>query len=166
MRGDYSLLPIGQCIVFLFFPFFKKALFNPFSQNRVDFVDDRFVPSLASLVGDVQLDRDRRRFYERQIAPMWRRPHELIASRRHNNNKSHHHHFSAWTVIRDRPLVSDIVQGALGNCWFISAIGVLAERPELVEKLVPIRSYNREGAYLFRLCIDGRWRLVLVDDLL
>ncbi|CAG7830829.1 unnamed protein product, partial [Allacma fusca] len=39
-----------------------------------------------------------------------------------------------WTVCGDIS-PSDISQGALGDCWFMSSIAVVASKPELVRKL-------------------------------
>jgi calpain-15 len=70
-------------------------------------------------------------------------------------------------VFRGEPRPSDARQGALGDCWLVSAIGVLAERPSLLRALFPAGWVQSScGAYAVRLCLDGRWRVLVVDDLL
>jgi hypothetical protein len=41
---------------------------------------------------------------------------------------------SRWTVFRN-PKPNDVVQGALGDCWFITALSVLAEEAEYLMKV-------------------------------
>jgi len=71
-----------------------------------------------------------------------------------------------WNVVGDggfRP--EDLRQGAVGDCWFMSALAVVAERHDLLEKLLP--NLN-EGAHLgcheVRLFLDGRWVAYLLDS--
>ena len=71
-----------------------------------------------------------------------------------------------WTIVDDAPSADDIRQQALGDCWLISALALLAERPDLLNVLLPTKSVNAAGAYQVRLCHDGEWVTILLDDCL
>jgi len=59
---------------------------------------------------------------------------------------------------------TDIQPGCLGNIWFLSAVAALAERPALIERLIQTKEYNEKGIYKVRLCKNGEWREVILDD--
>lgn len=50
---------------------------------------------------------------------------------------------------------NDIIQGELGNCYYLSAVSALAEFPKRVEKCFSTHDNNDYCKYTVRLCIQG-----------
>lgn len=67
-------------------------------------------------------------------------------------------------IFFDKIEPNDIKQGALGNCWFLSALSSLAERPSLVRRLFVTTTVNQFGIYRVKLCINGEWIYITLDD--
>ena len=82
----------------------------------------------------------------------------------HIHTHTHTHSTMPWTVFRGTVDPDDICQGKLGDCWFLSALSCLAQRPDLVRRLVLTQTYNPNGCYLVRLVKNGLWKNVIVDD--
>ena len=59
---------------------------------------------------------------------------------------------------------NDIRQGSLGDSWFMCAVAALAERPALVERLFITKDLNPQGIYRVKLCKNGEWVTVTIDD--
>lgn len=67
-------------------------------------------------------------------------------------------------AVRWSPLAA--AQGALDDCWFLSALCVLAHYPELVKRLLVTPDFSPEGIYAVRLCYGGEWKVYWIDDYL
>jgi len=59
---------------------------------------------------------------------------------------------------------NDIRQGELGDCYFLSSLSVLAEKPERIEELFCHHIENKFGAYCVTMYCDGIRCDILVDD--
>jgi len=71
--------------------------------------------------------------------------------------------FDKPVFFHDGVAYSDIVQGALGDCWFLSAVAAVSTKPELIEKLCVARD-EKVGVYGFVLSRDADWVDVIIDD--
>lgn len=119
------------------------------NQNHEKFVDDSFPPVSRSLYSDPKS-------HLAKCTINWLRCDEIKSHPSENK--------VPWVVCRT-PMPDDISQGELGNCWFLSALAVLAEQPELIQKIILTKDYCPEGIYQVRLIKDGSPEVVLVDDI-
>lgn len=111
----------------------------------------------------------------------WLRPSEYLESDRTGKKAK---------FIKGDASANEVKQGALGDCWFIGALSVLATRdellrgaaehvpPELVQLIdaptskmlssgvyPPIfHKFRHNGIYVLRFFKDSKWRYVLIDD--
>lgn len=72
-----------------------------------------------------------------------------------------------FTLVHGAFDADDVLQGAIGDCWFVAALSVLSQRPDLVSRLfVDLGDPNIgvDGSYRLRLFMDGAWQLFTVDD--
>ncbi|KAF8695654.1 Cysteine proteinase, partial [Rhizoctonia solani] len=60
---------------------------------------------------------------------------------------------------------SDITQGRLGDCWFLSALATVSTMEDLIEKICVARD-EKVGVYGFIFYRDSGWVDVVIDDLL
>jgi len=59
----------------------------------------------------------------------------------------------------------DLKQGGVGDCWFLSALAVVAERPDLILRLFGGETTRTAaGFYQVNLFLDGEWKAINIDD--
>jgi calpain-15 len=118
------------------------------------FVDDSFPPCDKSLFVDP--DGKKPESLMMRGGVQWLSPENI---RVHQNDSQH-----KWTVYNE-PKFSDIKQGLLGNCWLLSGLAVIIEKPEMLRRIIITKEFCPQGCYQVRLCLNGEWQTVIVDDL-
>ena len=69
-----------------------------------------------------------------------------------------------WVIFSSKPEPSDVQQGQLGDCWLMAAVSLISERPEMLKHILLTRTINEIGVYLVRICHNGLWKSVILDD--
>lgn len=67
-------------------------------------------------------------------------------------------------VYVDEPTPNDIKQGALCDCYFLSSLSVIAERPDRIKNIINVTEVSEQGVYPVNLYKNGQKVQVLVDD--
>lgn len=58
----------------------------------------------------------------------------------------------------------DILQGSIGDCYFLSAISAIAENDFRIKNIFPSLEINKYGIYMARVLNRGVLTEVVVDD--
>ena len=69
-----------------------------------------------------------------------------------------------YQVFFEKIMKEDIIQGGLGDCYFLSAIAALCSYTQLIEKLFFFKEKSNEHCYGCYFRVNGIWKLVLIDD--
>ena len=59
----------------------------------------------------------------------------------------------------------DIIQGQLGDCYYLAAISSIAEHPERLQRLFLTKENEGNGLFAVALCLNGVWEEVILDDM-
>lgn len=124
----------------------KEALLE---RGESHFTDQEFPPNHRSLFIDPNNPSSKL-----QVVSKWLRPPEILKEKQLEAKPC---------LFAGAANPSDVCQGQLGDCWFLSAVAVLAEVPRISEVIIT-PEYNEEGIYTVRFCIQGEWVPVVVDD--
>jgi hypothetical protein len=109
------------------------------------FSDPYFPSNDYSLFGD-----DGQKNYGFSVA--WKRPREFLQGK--------------IQIFEGKIESSDIQQGRLGDCWFLSACSSITNFQGVIESLFLTKHVSKNGVYRMRICKHGEWITVTVDDLI
>jgi len=68
------------------------------------------------------------------------------------------------TLCSDKIGPHDVNQGKLKNCYFLSALSVLAEKRLFVQRLFETKEVTPTGCYSVWICDSGEWKNIIIDD--
>ena len=119
------------------------------------FIDPLFPPNEKSLLG---LDSNNRpidpdAYKNGTINPSmidFKRPNEIFLNEKYD--------------LLGKIEVDDVIQGALGDCYFLAAVANLCKFPELILNLFKTKTLNEDGYYEIIFYIDGIKQIVIIDD--
>eukprot|EP01017_Pseudomicrothorax_dubius_P012530 TRINITY_DN15245_c0_g1_i1.p1 TRINITY_DN15245_c0_g1~~TRINITY_DN15245_c0_g1_i1.p1 ORF type:complete len:211 (-),score=37.03 TRINITY_DN15245_c0_g1_i1:59-691(-) len=124
-------------------------MFDSLVQAHQFFMDQEFSPQYTSISHDIN-----KFMAENKIrnVPQWLPPDQIFGQG----------NYTFLKVVDP----NQIIQGILGDCYLLSAMSALAERPEFVRRIFQNDDISPYGIYSIWLCINGEWQSVLVDPYL
>ena len=83
--------------------------------------------------------------------------------------KIHSEYYISRIIKSQDELLDDIIQGNLGDCYFLSALNALAENPKRILELLPSANNTndnskKEGALQVNCYINGEKKSIILDD--
>ena len=69
-----------------------------------------------------------------------------------------------YHIFHEGVTCDDIIQGSLGDCYFLSVLGSLCKYPKIIEKLFYSKEIPKSHQYGIYFYINGTWKLILIDD--
>ena len=127
----------------------KKIDYQAIIDAGEDFIDEDFKPEQTSIINETNsaLDADETEKYK---AYVFKKPDEVFKDEEVN-------------LIADVMEPSDIQQGALGDCYFLSAIASVAEHQSRIKEVFVVKDTNKAGCYVVKMCIGGEFHDIVVD---
>ena len=62
--------------------------------------------------------------------------------------------------------ITDVNQGSVGDCYFLSALAAMCLNPASIYRLFRTKEVSRQGYYEVYLFLQGEWQIIVVDDYL
>ena len=115
------------------------------------FEDHSFPHTLASICGFADL-KDFDKYEELAKRIEWANPEQIFWGQK-------------FSIFDQNKISTDkIIQGGLGNHYFLAAVSAIAEYPNRIKKLFTTKEVSQEGIYCIQLCINGKWENLMLDD--
>ena len=142
--------------------YFKNQIPPNFSENdKTNYIDELFPPNNDSILGlkngePVEKIGERLKKYKLGFPfdienIIWLRAEEIF-------------NFQHYNIFVNDISIDDVLQGYLGNCYFMSSLAAMTNIPQLICQLFRTFQINKNGCYEIGLNIEGEWQIILLDD--
>ena len=124
--------------------------------DNIPFTDDIFPPNFNSILGKnksgeyidpIEGPLREKIFDENEIE--WKRASDI---------------FPSYLLFENKIDIEDIIQGKIGNCYFLSSLAALCEFPTLISQIFLSKEIPNNNCYTVILFIDGEYQKVYLDD--
>lgn len=137
--------------------FTKEQCETELEKLKIKFIDLDFLPNDDAVINS-RYDDNMRESLDYIIH--WRRPEDFIVSQ----NEQEKQELRVFNY-NNEPEPNDIHPGVLPDIHLASAFSALAEKYNLVKRLFKSEKYSKYGLYQVKLCVNGEWITVVIDDL-
>ena len=135
----------------------KDDIEKELSKKQLNFVDLDFPPNDDSIVNPRYQENIKDLF---DYIIHWRRPDEFCLGENVNDKEINEIRVFNYNEVEP----NDIQQGILPDNHLASTLSALAEKGNLIKRLFKSDAYSPYGVYQVRLCINGEWNIITVDD--
>jgi hypothetical protein len=157
---------INNCVISSFVPMSKSNCLDDLDQlltqspkfqeakkfaGNSKYRDESFPAAIDSIWGFGDTKSYRKNDLEKYI---WCRPEEYFVSSG----------YKGVPRLFDTIDCEDIMQGSLGDCYFLAAIASIAKYSKRLERIFLVKQHSPHGIYVIALCINGIWEDVVLDD--
>lgn len=135
----------------------KDNIDRELEKLKIKFIDMDFLPNDEAMVNSRYGETMKDLF---DYVVHWRRPEDFCLGE--NANEEEGKEIKIFNYNEPEP--NDIQQGILPDNHLASALSALAEKYNLIKRLFKSDQYSKYGIYQVKLCINGEWITVCIDD--
>ena len=154
INSDKNLFPQNNLL-------YWKNQIQP-NKNIIKYTDELFPPNNNSVFGlnekgnyyDILNGKSNSKKLQK-LSIKWLRPEEIYKNKQ-------------FFLFKDKTKIniSDIKQGSIADCYFISSIMSLTKNFNIIYNLFKIKEINKKGFYEIILFIEGQYKIIIIDDYL
>ena len=156
-----NLLHFNSSHIYLIpFEFLSQNEINKkFKELKTKFIDIDFPPCYESIVNN-----EYKNDFNLDYVVHWRRPVNFINNEMIVESLKETNNILRIFNKEKEPEPNDIRQGVLSFNLLDSCISALTEKYNLIKRLFLTNNYNENGIYKIKLCHNGQWKIVIIDD--